>query len=43
MQTDSQMDLFRMNAKIKKQEQIQNTNDAKFQTDQLRTQQGFSI
>lgn len=37
------MDLFRMNAKIKKQEQIQNTNDAKFLTDKLRNQQSFSI
>jgi len=33
MQTDSQMDLFRMNSKIKKQNQIQSTNDASFKVD----------
>jgi hypothetical protein len=36
MEADSEMEIFRMDAKIKKQQQIQGTNQAKFVTDQLK-------
>lgn len=43
MQTDSQMDKFRMTTKIEKQAQVQATNDARFKTDELKNKQSFDI
>jgi len=37
------MEIFRMDAKIKKQNQIQATNQAKFVTDQLKNNQAFAV